>query len=130
MSRGLAVSVWKSLEINENICDMMQHQLVGPSSTKFLILLVRTAGLEPAQGFPQGILSPLRLPFRHVRESGQLYDAEKADNHTRSADAHNYTMSGKANNYITSAKAIIREADNYPTSPRSEHRSGLRRHRS
>ena len=29
--------------------------------------LVRTAGLEPARGFPQGILSPLRLPFRHVR---------------------------------------------------------------
>jgi hypothetical protein len=71
--------------------------------------LVRTAGLEPAQGYPQGILSPLRLPFRHVRESGHLYDAEKADNHTRSADAHNYTMSAKANNYITSAKAIIRE---------------------
>ena len=70
--------------------------------------MVRTAGLEPAQGYPQGILSPLRLPFRHVRESGQLYEAAKADNHTRSA---------KANNYITSAKAIIREADNYPTSP-------------
>ena len=35
--------------------------------TKYLINLVRTAGLEPAQGFPQGILSPLRLPFRHVR---------------------------------------------------------------
>ena len=36
-------------------------------SVKCLIDLVRTAGLEPAQGFPQGILSPLRLPFRHVR---------------------------------------------------------------
>jgi hypothetical protein len=56
MSRGVAVNLWKSLEINENICDIMQHQFVGPSSTKFLILLVRTAGLEPAQGFPQGIL--------------------------------------------------------------------------
>jgi hypothetical protein len=77
MSRGLAVNVWKSLEINENICDMMQHQFVGPSSTKFLILLVRTAGLEPAQGFPQGILSPLRLPFRHVRGCGQLYDVRE-----------------------------------------------------
>src|SRR5262249_46599573 len=32
--------------------------------------LVRTAGLEPARGFPQGILSPLRLPFRHVRVQG------------------------------------------------------------
>lgn len=41
---------------------------------KCLTLLVRTAGLEPAQGFPQGILSPLRLPFRHVRESGQLHE--------------------------------------------------------
>jgi hypothetical protein len=29
--------------------------------------LVRTVGLEPTRGFPQGILSPLRLPFRHVR---------------------------------------------------------------
>jgi hypothetical protein len=81
MSRGLAVSAWKSLEINENICDIMQHQFVGPSPTKFLILLVRTAGLEPAQGFPQGILSPLRLPFRHVRGCGQLYDAADADNY-------------------------------------------------
>jgi hypothetical protein len=77
MSRGLAVNVWKSLEINENICDMMQHQFVGPSSSKFLILLVRTAGLEPAQGFPQGILSPLRLPFRHVREGGRLYNVRE-----------------------------------------------------
>ena len=31
--------------------------------------LVRTAGLEPAQPFSRGILSPLRLPFRHVRKS-------------------------------------------------------------
>ena len=30
--------------------------------------VVRTAGLEPAQPFSRGILSPLRLPFRHVRE--------------------------------------------------------------
>ena len=30
--------------------------------------MVRTAGLEPAQPFSRGILSPLRLPFRHVRE--------------------------------------------------------------
>ena len=34
---------------------------------KPLILLVRTEGLEPSQPFGQGILSPLRLPFRHVR---------------------------------------------------------------
>ena len=30
--------------------------------------MVRTAGLEPAQPFGRGILSPLRLPFRHVRQ--------------------------------------------------------------
>jgi hypothetical protein len=70
--------------------------------------MVRTAGLEPAQGFPQGILSPLRLPFRHVRGCGQLYTSADADNYTRprmrttthargcgqlytSADADNYT---------------------------------------
>jgi hypothetical protein len=41
--------------------------------------VVRTAGLEPAQGFPQGILSPLRLPFRHVRR--------RVDNCTTSATA-------------------------------------------
>jgi hypothetical protein len=85
MSRGLAVSLWKSLEINENICDMMQHQFVGQSSTKFLILLVRTAGLEPAQGFPQGILSPLRLPFRHVREGGRPYHVREANDYNSSA---------------------------------------------
>src|SRR5215467_9294556 len=31
--------------------------------------LVRTAGLEPAPGFPEQILSLLRLPFRHVRSA-------------------------------------------------------------
>ena len=43
--------------------------------------LVRTAGLEPAQGLPQGILSPLRLPFRHVRGSGrgQIYNVREND---------------------------------------------------
>src|SRR5215467_1222740 len=40
---------------------------------KLLIFLVRTAGLEPARGCPQGILSPLRLPFRHVRKQGKEY---------------------------------------------------------
>jgi hypothetical protein len=29
--------------------------------------LVRTVGLEPTRDCSQGILSPLRLPFRHVR---------------------------------------------------------------
>src|SRR5450631_2131857 len=33
----------------------------------YLILLVRTPGLEPGRDYSQGILSPLRLPFRHVR---------------------------------------------------------------
>ena len=28
--------------------------------------LVPMAGLEPARSFPRGILSPLRLPFRHI----------------------------------------------------------------
>jgi hypothetical protein len=37
------------------------------SGRGYVRLLVRTAGLEPARGCPQGILSPLRLPFRHVR---------------------------------------------------------------
>jgi hypothetical protein len=36
------------------------------------LALVRTAGLEPAPGCPEQILSLLRLPFRHVR-FGQLY---------------------------------------------------------
>ena len=31
------------------------------------IKLVRTPGLEPGRDYSQGILSPLRLPFRHVR---------------------------------------------------------------
>ena len=29
--------------------------------------VVRTEGLEPSRDYSQGILSPLRLPFRHVR---------------------------------------------------------------
>ena len=29
--------------------------------------MVRMAGIEPARPFGQGILSPLRLPFRHIR---------------------------------------------------------------
>src|SRR6188768_3040705 len=33
------------------------------------IRLVRTEGLEPSREISQGILSPLRLPFRHVRVS-------------------------------------------------------------
>src|SRR5690348_2962078 len=50
--------------------------------------MVRTAGLEPAQGFPQGILSPLRLPFRHVRGCGQLYEVRRrVDNSTTCATA-------------------------------------------
>ena len=28
------------------------------------------AGIEPARPFGQGILSPLRLPFRHIRNKG------------------------------------------------------------
>ena len=46
---------------------------------KLLIFLVRTAGLEPARGCPQGILSPLRLPFRHVRKEGKEYRRPQAD---------------------------------------------------
>src|SRR5690349_14097980 len=32
--------------------------------------MVRTEGLEPSRAYAQGILSPLRLPFRHVRALG------------------------------------------------------------
>lgn len=37
-----------------------------------LVWLVRTAGLEPAPGFPKQILSLLRLPFRHVRSAALI----------------------------------------------------------
>ena len=30
-------------------------------------------GFEPTLLLGKGILSPLRLPFRHVREGGRLY---------------------------------------------------------
>ena len=33
---------------------------------KSLILLVPRGGLEPPCGYPRWILSPLRLPFRHL----------------------------------------------------------------
>jgi hypothetical protein len=68
--------------------------------------MVRTAGLEPAQGFPQGILSPLRLPFRHVRESGQLHNVRGCGQLYDAADADNYTVPMKADNYTRFAKVI------------------------
>ena len=39
----------------------------GDVQRSILLSLVRTAGLEPAPGNPEQILSLLRLPFRHVR---------------------------------------------------------------
>ena len=33
-------------------------------------MMVRTAGFEPALPYGKRILSPQRLPFRHVRSSG------------------------------------------------------------
>ena len=39
--------------------------------------LVRTVGLEPTRDCSQGILSPLRLPFRHVR-MGRFWNALRA----------------------------------------------------
>jgi hypothetical protein len=44
---------------------MVSVQLTGMQ--KVPDLLVRTEGLEPSREISQGILSPLRLPFRHVR---------------------------------------------------------------
>jgi hypothetical protein len=63
--------------------------------------MVRTAGLEPAQGFPQGILSPLRLPFRHVRD---------AHTHTMFADAHSHTMPAKVSAEIDHSTSTERSA--------------------
>jgi hypothetical protein len=70
------------------------------NANKCLILLVRTAGLEPAQGFPQGILSPLRLPFRHVREGGHPYHVREASDYNSSAKRTAKTRSPeRSNNY-------------------------------
>ena len=44
---------------------------------------MRTEGFEPSQGCPQGILSPLRLPFRHVRA---------ADSNTTSTERTRITL--------------------------------------
>jgi hypothetical protein len=82
-------------------------------------MLVRTAGLEPAQGFPQGILSPLRLPFRHVREGGQLYDVRVSGQlHEVRGCGQLYDVREGGQLY-KSVKAIGHEADNDTTSPRS-----------
>ena len=37
------------------------------------LFLVREAGLEPARGYPQQILSLHRLPFRHAGLPSQRY---------------------------------------------------------
>lgn len=52
--------------------------------------LVRTAGLEPARSFLQRILSPLRLPFRHVRDSRRVRPFRKPARRrkARAAGAH------------------------------------------
>src|ERR1700730_18303021 len=43
-------------------------------SKNLLILLVPRAGLEPACGYPRWILSPLRLPFRHLGFLNKIND--------------------------------------------------------
>ena len=73
--------------------------------------MVRTAGLEPAQGFPQGILSPLRLPFRHVRESGQLHNVRGC------GQLYDVREGGQIYNVAESDQP--QSPDNYTTSPRS-----------
>src|SRR5208282_3686201 len=57
-----------------------------PANYRACKLLVRTAGLEPARGFPQGILSPLRLPFRHVRGADPQRAREADPQRVRAAD--------------------------------------------
>src|SRR6476469_11132614 len=51
--------------------DQLDHRTANISeliiSDKDTTRLVRTPGLEPGRDYSQGILSPLRLPFRHVR---------------------------------------------------------------
>ena len=42
-------------------------------------ILVPRAGLEPACGCPRWILSPLRLPFRHLGFSNQINDLYRRD---------------------------------------------------
>ena len=39
---------------------------LGGAFRNHAIILVPRAGLEPARGCPRRILSPLRLPFRHL----------------------------------------------------------------
>src|SRR5262249_23804604 len=51
----------------------------GPSSKRHYRLSAGADdGIRTHTPRRKGILSPLRLPFRHVRESGQLYDVRES----------------------------------------------------
>ena len=57
--------------VDSHATGSVHHGMAGAPQTAGLtaklvsVLQMPGAGLEPARGFPQRILSPLRLPFRH-----------------------------------------------------------------
>ena len=74
-------------------------------------MLVRTARFELALPYGKGILSPLRLPFRHVRESGQLHNVRGC------GQLYDVREGGQIHNVAESDQP--QSPDNYTTSPRS-----------
>lgn len=58
-----------------DVFDVMVHVLTPENRTRYALenLWKDPAGLEPARPFGQGILSPLRLPFRHEGEHGRTF---------------------------------------------------------
>ena len=46
--------------------------MLGSPPDCLRVLMVRTVGLEPTLPYGKGILSPQRLPFRHVRSGAGL----------------------------------------------------------
>ena len=50
--------------------------------------LVPGAGVEPARGYPRGILSPLRLPVSPPGQAVQGEILQKSPSATRTSDIH------------------------------------------
>ena len=49
---------------------LLREPMLGMPPAYLLVVLVRTVGIEPTLPIGKRILSPQRLPFRHVRSPG------------------------------------------------------------
>ena len=75
-------------------------------------IVVPRAGLEPARGCPRRILSPLRLPFRHLGTSRSvrlviLGKGGAGGNGDRIASAHAITIDARGEELSSQSTTIV-----------------------